>query len=149
MGNFMDRSYSRGKSFSFGKIGDKMVGEIVDIDENATTLPDDHNNTFEATVLTVKIDAAASVSHDKEKDPIELVEDQELTLWLPTNRRALCAAVKQAILDAGANGLSVGARIAVQYTANGEQKDVKKSAPKLFTAAYKPAVKTVSADSLL
>lgn len=147
---FMDRNYKRGKSFSFGKVGDKVVGQIVDIDEDATTLPNDRGQTFDATVLTLTIDGNRSTSHDdREKNPIDLTDGDELTVWLPVNRRALCQAVKAAVLDAGARAIEVGATIGIQYTANGEQKDRSKRAPKLFAAQYSPPVRSVAADSII
>jgi len=149
---FMDKSFSSGKSFSFGKLNDRIVGTIISIDESGTTMPNDKGETFAATILEIEVNAEKSISHDQEKELVTLTTGDVRTLWLPENRRQLCRAVQDAVKAAGAREITEGSTIVVVYAAVGEQKNPGFSKPKLFEASYKPAparTTTMSVDDLI
>lgn len=147
-----DQSTAAG--FSMWKPGDRIVGTIVDVKDGVKTKPDEKTGeVYDATILTIDMDPAKSVSHNREMEPIDLSEGGEVAMWLAFNKRSLCKAVQDAVIAAGASDLSVGSTIAIIFSAYGEQSaEAKKKGwnrPKLYEAQYKPAAKSVAVDDLI
>lgn len=71
-----------------------------------------------------------------ERDPGNPEDDGARRLFLKSQ---LQKAVAQAVRASGAPGLEVGGELTVTYTANGEQPNPRKAAPKLYAAQYTPA----------
>ncbi|MCU1613736.1 MAG: hypothetical protein JWO98_1276 [Frankiales bacterium] len=71
-----------------------------------------------------------------ERDPENPEDDGARRLYV---KGYMKNAVAGAVRAAGARGLEVGGILAVTYTADGEKKNAKFNAPKLFTAQYTPA----------
>ncbi|WP_328920680.1 hypothetical protein OG911_28165 [Streptomyces sp. NBC_00208] len=75
-----------------------------------------------------------------ERNPGNPEDDGTRRLFLKSN---LQKAVAQAVRASGAPGLEVGGELTVTYTANGEQPNPRKAAPKLYAAKYTPAATAI------
>lgn len=154
--SFMSTNFdqSSAPSFSFWKTGDRIVGTITDIKDGVKTKPDEKTGeVYDATIVTIDMDASKSISHTREMEPIDLSEGGEIAIWLAFNKRSLCKAVQDAVIASGAKDLAVGSTIAIIFAAYGEQSaEAKKKGwnrPKLYEAQYKPAAKSVAVDDLI
>ena len=143
---FMDVSTTTSNSFSFNKVGDTVAGTIVEIGEDVKTTNRETGEEVTSLVIHVNIEGAKSISHDREKDPIELVDGETRAVWVAYHRKLLVKALQDAIKESGASGLEIGGRLILRYDANGPQKDKSKTAPKLYVAKYVPAPKSVALD---
>lgn len=117
----------------FGQIGEKVVGRI-------TETPKTVNTQFgERLVIELEAAAGSTASKGKKGGDGAIVEGDCVTLWLKPG--AMAGAVRDAIAQAGAKGLTEGDTLAVAFTGT---KDTGKAEPvKLYTAqlvASKPAV---------
>ena len=81
----------------------------------------------------------------EERDPTNSEDDGRRRLFAKSN---MFTAIREAVKKTGGQ-LQVGGKLAVQYTGDGEQKEVGLNAPKLFKAQYEPPAQSVSTDDLL
>jgi hypothetical protein len=130
-----------GPGVYFGTPGDKVVGVIEGTPHQVTTEFGDR--------LVIELVASASSTASKgtngEEGPI--ADGDSVTLWCKPG--AMAAALKKALADAGARGLTEGDTIAVQYTGDGERSKPGWNPPKLYAAKYVPATPSVSLDDLV
>lgn len=143
----MDLSTTSRPSFSFNRIGDVAVGIITEIDENVV-MKDDAGEPRTSLVITLAVDASKCISHDREKDPVVLVESEERAVWVAHNRKRLVRALQEAVNESGAKALEIGGRLVLRYERNGEAKDKSFSPPKFFAARYTPPTRSTSVEHL-
>ena len=144
-------------SFSFSKPDDRVVGTIVGLPDDAVkawkNVQNDDGTTRRTLLLTVKIDKDKCVSHRKVKhddgtttlEPVSLDTADEWNVWVPESSRMI-GALRDALGAVGATEIKNGAQIMFKLTGYGQPKKAGWSAPKLYTAAYKAPVATVSID---
>lgn len=129
-----------GPGVYFGTIGMIVVGVIEGTPRAVTTKYGDR--------LIIDIVAGEGCTALKGEEGAEgqIAAGDRVTLW--TKPGAMAGALRTALADAGATGLSEGDTLAVQYTGDGEKKPGK-NPPKLYKAKYTPAKPAVSLDSLV
>lgn len=123
----------------FAKVGDKVVGEITQTPKTVDTQFGER--------LVIELRAADGCTAGKGKKGADgiIAAGDEVTLWLKPG--AMAAAVRDAVKEAGANGLAAGDTIAVAFS---DTRDTGKAEPvKLYVARHSPARATVSVDSLV
>jgi hypothetical protein len=117
----------------FGQVGEKVVGRITETPKTVTT------QFGERLVIELEAVTGSSASKGKKGSDGAIVEGDLVTLWLKPG--AMAGAVRDAIAQAGAKGLTEGDTLAVAFTGT---RDTGKAEPvKLYTAqlvAAKPSV---------
>lgn len=124
----------------FGTPGMKVIGKIADTPKEVDT-----QYGARLVVELVAVDGSTALKGTEGVDGVIEAGD-EVTLWVKPGLMA--AAIRTAITAAGADGLSEGDTLAVQYTGDGEKKPGK-NPPKIYAAQYQPAKAAVSVDSLI
>lgn len=130
------------KSCTFPEIGTTWKGEVLaketqqqrDFTTGEPKFYDDGNPMLQV-VITLQTD-----QRDGDDD------DGQRKLYV---RGQMLAAIKKAVLDAGAKTVEIGGTLAVQYTGDGEPPKRGMNPPKQYTAAYKPPVAAVAPGDLL
>lgn len=123
----------------FGTLGDKVVGRIVGTPKQVDT------QFGERLVIELKATDKSTAAKGKKGADGPIVDGDEVTLWLKPG--AMAAAVRDAVRESGANGLSDGDTIAVAFT---DTRDTGKAEPvKLYAAQYVPAKPAVDVGSLV
>lgn len=98
--------------------------------------------------LVVDLVAVGGCSAVKGDSGEPIAEGDTVTLWIKPG--SMASAVKQAIADANASGLSEGGTLAVQYERDGERKKASFNPPKFYRASYSAPVAAVGiGDDLL
>jgi len=122
--------------FKFESIGDTAKGSITNLTtQQARDFKTQKPKTYEdgnpimQIVITLRQD-----------------DDEETRVFV---KPAMKAAIRDAVATSGADGLSVGGRLAVRYTADEPPEQPGLNPKKLFTAQYEPPNTTVKADELL
>ena len=91
--------------------------------------------------LVVDLIAVAGCTATKGENDEAIAEGDGVTIWIKPG--SMASAVKSAIGEAGATGLSEGGTLAVQYERDGEKKKASWNAPKLYRASYAAPVAAV------
>lgn len=127
------------QSVKFPTIGHTVKGRITvkpateqqrDYDTDKPLFWDDGNPRWQVVVTLAT----------SERDPANLEDDGLRRLFV---KGQLQKAVSQAVRATSAAGLEVGGELTVTYTADGEQPNPRKAAPKLYAAQYTPAATAV------
>lgn len=132
---------SGGPSAYFGTVGDKVAGVITSTPRTVAT------EFGERLVIELKAisGSTAAKGTNGEDGPIE--DGDDVTIWVKPG--AMASAIRRAINEAGADGLTEGDTLAIAYSGDGEKKKAGWNAPKLYQARYVPAKPTVSVESLV
>lgn len=121
------------------QIGDTVTGEILDsevrqsrnFDDNKLEFWDDGSPQLQL-VINIQTDLDEGIDDEgQEDDGIRSVYIK----WWGAQRKALLTAVKAS----GLSDLIPGSQFTASYTGDGEQKDKKKSAPKIYAYGLAPA----------
>jgi hypothetical protein len=134
-------SGSSGPGVHFGDIGDKVIGQII---SQPKTVETEFGQRLLIELIAADGCTAAKGARGGE-GPIQAGD--EITLWIKPG--AMATALKQAINEAGANGLTEGDTIALQYSGDGQSSKAGWNPPKLYNAKLKAAKPTVAIDDLL
>jgi hypothetical protein len=130
-----------GPGVYFGTIGDKVVGVI-------TATPRQVDTEFgERLVIELRATSESTATKGTSGEDGDIQDGDEVTVWVKPG--AMAAAIRKAIVDAGATGLTEGDTLAVAYSGDGEKKKAGWNAPKLYVARYTTAKPAVSLDSLV
>lgn len=130
-----------GPGVHFGEIGDKVVGQIT---EQPKTVETEFGQRL-LIELVAQDGCTASKGARGGEGPI--VAGDEVTLWIKPG--AMATALKQAISEAGASGITEGDVMALQYSGDGVSSKAGWNPPKLYAAKIKPAKPSVSIDDLI
>jgi hypothetical protein len=130
-----------GPSVYFGTIGDKVVGVIESTPRTVDT------EFGERLVIELKAADGSTATKGANGEDGPIVDGDSVTVWCKPG--AMASALKRAIADAGATGLSVGDTLAIAYSGDGEKKKAGWNAPKLYAAKYVPAKPSKSIDELV
>lgn len=140
--DFLTRSGA--PSVKFPNVGDKVKGTILGAEKSQQTdihgAPKtyDDGNPMMQVVITLQTD---------ERDPSVDGDTGERRLFA---KGQMLTAIREALRNAGASGLEVGATLAVQYEKDGERKAAGFNPPKLYRAQYQaPAPSAVGVDDLI
>jgi hypothetical protein len=126
-----------GKTAKFPDIGDKVMGTVLAAEPGQQTDIDgkplfwDDGKPRMQVVVSLQTD-------DREDDD----DDGVRKLYV---KGQMLKAVQEVVRPH--KGLSVGGKLAVQYTGDGEQKTRGYNPPKLYKAQYEPPTKTVDLDN--
>jgi len=134
-------SGSSGPGVHFGSVGDKVIGQIV---SQPKTVETEFGQRLLIELIAADGCTAAKGARGGE-GPIAAGDD--ITLWVKPG--AMATALKQAISEAGATGISEGDTIAMQYSGDGVSSKAGWNPPKLYNAKLKAAKPTVAIDDLL
>jgi hypothetical protein len=134
-------SSSSGPGVHFGTVGDKVIGQIT---AQPKTVETEFGQRLLIELLAADGCTAAKGARGGE-GPI--TAGDEITLWVKPG--AMATALKQAITEAGATGISEGDTIAMQYSGDGVSSKAGWNPPKLYNAKLKAAKPTVNIDDLL
>jgi hypothetical protein len=118
-----------------GTIVESAVSQQTDIDGNLKVWND--GNPMMQAVITIQTD---------ERDPAIDDDDGKRRLFV---KGQMQHAIREAVKAAGCKGIAHGGTLAVQYSGNGTPSKPGLSAPKQYTAAYKPPEPTADANALL
>lgn len=143
MTNWLDQNAggSGGPGVFFGTVGDKVVGVIT-----GTPRPVETEFGERLVVELVAADGCTATKGTNGEDgPIQAGDD--ITLWVKPG--AMASALRNAVRDAGVDGLSEGDTLAIAYSGDGERRKAGWNPPKLYQARYTPAKPAVSLDSLV
>lgn len=130
-----------GPGVHFGGIGDKVIGQI-------TSQPKTVETEFGQRLLIELIaqdGCTASKGARGAEGPI--LPGDEVTLWIKPG--AMATALKQAISEAGATGITEGDVLALQYTGDGVSSKAGWNPPKLYAAKIKAAKPSIRIDDLI
>ena len=120
-------------SAKFEHIGASASGSIVELEVQQQKDYDDGSPLFWADGSPrwqLKVVLATA-----QRDPADPSDDGHRAIYIKNQMQQV---VKAAVKQAGAPALAVGGTLTVTYTADGEQKDRKKKAPKVYSATYVP-----------
>jgi hypothetical protein len=134
-------SGSGGPGVYFGNIGDKVVGVIEGTPRKVETEFGDR------LVIELRATAESTAAKGTSGEDGAIADGDPVTVWVKPG--AMASAIKKALGEAGAKGLSEGDTLAVAYSGDGEKKKAGWNAPKLYVARYTPAKPAVSVDSLV
>lgn len=134
-------SGSGGPGVHFGAVGDKVIGKIIGTPKTVETEFGQR--------LVIELIAAdeSTASKGARGGDGRIVGGDEVTLWIKPG--AMATALKAAIVEAKASGISEGDTIAMQYAGDGVSSKPGWNPPKLYNAKLKPAAPSVSVDDLL
>jgi hypothetical protein len=132
---------SSGPGVHFGAIGDKVIGQIT---SQPKTVETEFGQRLLIELVAHDGSTAAKGARGAE-GPI--VAGDEVTLWIKPG--AMATALKQAISEAGATGITEGDIVALQYTGDGVSSKAGWNPPKLYAAKLKAAKPSVSIDDLI
>lgn len=123
----------------FGEVGHKVVGRIVGTPKRVDT------QFGERLVIELVATGDSTALKGKKGADGKIVDGDEVTVW--TKPGAMAAAIRDAVQEAGATGLSDGDTLALAFS---DTRDTGKAEPvKLYVARYTPAKAAVSLDSLV
>jgi hypothetical protein len=134
-------SSNSGPGVHFGQVGDKVIGQII---AQPKTVETEFGQRLLIELVAADGCTAAKGARGGE-GPI--VAGDEITLWVKPG--AMATALKQAITEAGATGISEGDTIAMQYSGDGQSSKAGWNPPKLYVAKLKAAKPSVNIDDLL
>jgi hypothetical protein len=132
-----------GKSFPFDHLNDVVMGEVMSAEVRQQTDVDTGEKLFwtdgsPRNQLVITLQTALSVGDDDDgirqifakggKHDVAEGEGQSMK-----------DAIAKAVRDGGGTGLNPGDELAVAWTGNGVKKNKAYSAPKLYSASWKPA----------
>jgi hypothetical protein len=134
------------KSARFEAIGDKVAGEIIDVQTKQQTDLDGRPKTWDDgnPMWQVVVTLATSEREDGDDDGHRNVYLKGSNKYASTSK-----AVADAVRAAGAQKLEVGGTLALQYSGDGERTKAGFNAPKLYKASYRRPVTGVDLGDLL
>ncbi len=135
-----------GRWTKFEQIGDKVSGEILDLetrqatDINGTPKTFDNGDPIWEVIATLQTDEREDGDDDGKR---------KVAIGGSMKYASKRKAVTDAVRAAGATAIEVGGTLALAYTGDGESTQRGMSPPKLFQAAYKAPVAGVDLGDLL
>lgn len=136
-------------SAKFENVGDKVSGEILNVETKQQTDPKDgslktwdNGDPMWQIVVTLQTD---------QRDPEIDDDDGRRAIYVKGSMKyaSTAKAVADAVRAAGAKTLEKGGTLAVQFTGEGERTNKAFNPPKLYQAAYKPPAQGVDLSALI
>lgn len=141
-----------GKAFAFEKIDDIVTGEVVaaelkqqtDVETGERLTWNDGSPRMQL-VITLQTDLRVGDDDDGIRMIYAKGGKHDVASGEGTSMKD---AIAKAVRDAGANGIEPGDQLAVAFTGLGVKKNRAYNAPKLYTASFRKAVRSVSSADL-
>jgi len=142
-----------GKAFPFENIGDKVTGEIKEMKKQQQTdmvtgEPSFWANGEPKMMLRITLQTDLQESEDDEGLRSVYLRGGNFNAVKGSGTSSLLA-VKDAVRRSGTSeGIQPGGILTMEYTGNGQAPNKGFSAPKLYTASYRPPMASIGLDDL-